>query len=108
MNIDQSTIIEQAVDYFLRYYPGKPGLIVLRQYIITRISQARNDGKLSQQMSDHWCTYRMAIETNKRLRKRRAFHASFKRRDPDRTATSIEDEIQEGIMSDRSETSERF
>lgn len=99
MNIDQSAIIEQAVDYFLRYWTGKPGLMPIRKYIHVLIGQARNDGKLSQQMADHWNTHQMAVEANKRLRKRKAFHANFKRQDPDRTATSIEDEIQEGLKA---------
>lgn len=99
MNIDQNSVIEQTVDYHLRYWSGKPGLLVLRSYIHAMIEQAQNDGNLSQQMADHWNTYNMAIETNKRLRKRRSFHASFRRRDPDRTATSIEDEIQEGLKA---------
>lgn len=99
MNIDQSTIIEQAVDYFLRYHTAKPGLKILRIYIISMIERAKNDGNLSQQMADHWNTYNMAIEANKRLRERRSFHASYRRRDPDRTATSIEDEIQEGLKA---------
>lgn len=99
MNIDQNSVIESTVDYFLRYHTAKPGLLVLRSYIHAMIERAKNDGNLSQQMADHWDSYRMAIEANKRLRKRRAFHASFRRRDPDRTATSIEDEIQEGLKA---------
>lgn len=99
MNIDQSTIIDQAVEYFLRYWTGKPGLLVLRRYIHLLMNRAQNDGNLSWQTANRWNTYTMAVETNKRLRKRKAFHASFRRQDPDRTATSIEDEIQEGLKA---------
>lgn len=101
MNIDQNVIIEQTVDYFLRYWLGttKPGLLVIRRHIHSMITRACNHGKLSQLAANHWNTYRMAIEANRRLRQRRTLHAPFKRRDPDRTATSIEDEIQRTVKT---------